>query len=136
MRLSTASIGFTRRSFATSSQSFLTKTRPSSQILTDRTQLHQHFRRTYADLAPAKKPRRFRYFTYLWRLTYLSIIAGSGYLAYGVYELRHPDDQFESDPTKKNLVILGKRHYFPEELGPNWMYAKLARHRNFDPPYA
>ncbi|KAG9245601.1 hypothetical protein BJ878DRAFT_500795 [Calycina marina] len=107
MRFSTGSIGFTRRSFTTPSQSMLTKTRPSSRILADKVQLQQHFRRTYADLAPTKKPRRFRYFTYLWRLTYLSTIAGAAYLAYGVYELRHPDDQFESDPTKKNLVILG-----------------------------
>lgn len=75
-------------------------------------QLQQHFRRTYADLAPAKKPRRFRYFTYLWRLTYLSTIGGAAYLAYGVYDLRHPDDQFESDPSKKNLVILGEEPIF------------------------
>lgn len=109
MRLPTpSSIGVPiRRSFATSSQSFLTRARPSSRTLLDKNKLQQTFRRTYADVAPAKKPRRFRYFTYLWRLTYLSTVAGTAYLAYGVYELRHPDDQFEPDPTKKNLVILG-----------------------------
>ncbi|KAH8599601.1 hypothetical protein B0O99DRAFT_649265 [Bisporella sp. PMI_857] len=107
MRLSTPSIGLTRRSFATSSQSFLIKTRPSSRILTDQSKLQQHFRRTYADIAPAKKPRRFRFFRNLWRVTYITAIAGTAYLAYGVWELRHPEDQFTPDPTKKNLVILG-----------------------------
>jgi NADH:ubiquinone reductase (non-electrogenic) len=56
-----------------------------------------------------KSRRRFRWFRWLWRLTYLSAIAGTGYLAYGVYELRNPDEQVEPDPSKKNLVILGKR---------------------------
>jgi NADH:ubiquinone reductase (non-electrogenic) len=59
-------------------------------------------------LGPAKKAKRFRYFRFLWRLTYLSAIGGAAYLAYGVWDLRHPDDQFEPDPTKKNLVILGE----------------------------
>ena len=111
MRLPASSIAFntaTRRSFATSSQSFLTRALPSSRIQFDKSKLQQTFRRTYADVAPAKKPRRFRFFRYLWRITYLSAIAGTGYLAFSVYELRHPDDQFEPDPTKKNLVILGK----------------------------
>jgi NADH:ubiquinone reductase (non-electrogenic) len=102
--LSTAS----RRTFATSSRSFLTRAKPTSRAVLDKSRLQQHFRRSYADIAPAKKPRRFRYFKYLWRLTYLSAIGGTAYLAYGVYDLRHPDDQFEPDPTKKNLVILGK----------------------------
>jgi NADH:ubiquinone reductase (non-electrogenic) len=112
MRLpAVSSIAFSvasRRKFATSSQSFLTRARPSSRILLYKSKLQPHFRRTYADVAPAKKPRRFRFFRFLWRATYLSAIGGIAYLAYGVYELRHPDDQFEPDPTKKNLVILGK----------------------------
>lgn len=115
MRLPASSIGFnmsianaSRRSFTTSSRSFLTRARPSSRVAGNKSQLQQAFRRTYADTAPAKKPRRFRYFTYLWRLTYLSAIGGTAYLAYGVWELRHPEVQFEPDPSKKNLVILGK----------------------------
>jgi len=28
-------------------------------------------------------------------------------MAWLVYDLRNPEDQFEPDPTKKNLVILG-----------------------------
>jgi NADH:ubiquinone reductase (non-electrogenic) len=109
-RLPAASIGLriaTRRQFATSPQSFVTRARPSSRVHGDKSKLYQTFRRTYADVAPAKKPRRFRFFTYIWRLTYLSAIGGTAYLAYGVYDLRHPDEQFEPDPTKKNLVILG-----------------------------
>lgn len=114
-----SSIGFrTRRSLATTSQAFLTRARPSSRIFDEKPNLLQTFRRTYADVAPVKKPRRFRYFTYLWRLTYLSAIAGTAYLAYGVYDLRHPEDQFEQDPIKKNLVILGKlwNHYISISL--------------------
>ena len=109
-RLPAASIGLriaTRRQFATSPQSFVTRARPSSRVHGDKSKLYTTFRRTYADVAPANKPRRFRFFTYLWRLTYLSAIAGTAYLAYGVYDLRHPDEQFEPDPAKKNLVILG-----------------------------
>jgi NADH:ubiquinone reductase (non-electrogenic) len=109
-RLPAASIGVrpaTRRRFATSPQSFVTRARPNSRVLRGDGKLYQAFRRTYTDVAPAKKPRRFRFFTYLWRLTYLSAIGGTAYLAYGVYDLRHPDEQFEPDPTKKNLVILG-----------------------------
>ncbi|RDW94714.1 putative alternative NADH-dehydrogenase NDH2 [Coleophoma crateriformis] len=113
MRLPVSSIGLpaaARRSLATSSQSgtpFLTRSQLSSRITSNKSQFQQTFRRTYADIAPAKKPKRFRFFRYTWRLTYLSAIAGTAYLAYGVYELRHPDDQFSPDPTKKNLVILG-----------------------------
>jgi NADH:ubiquinone reductase (non-electrogenic) len=116
MRLRTASsIGFNaaaRRSFARSSQPFVTPARPSSLMLLNKSKLYQNSRRTYADAAPAKtpakKPRKFRFFKTIWRLTYLSAIAGAAYLAYGVYELRHPEAQFEPDPNKKTLVILGK----------------------------
>ncbi|KAL5329144.1 hypothetical protein ACEPPN_002654 [Leptodophora sp. 'Broadleaf-Isolate-01'] len=112
MRLPASSIGFstaTRRSFATA-PSTLTRARPTSRILRERSKLHQTSRRAYADIAPVqpvKKAKRFPFFKTLWRLTYLSAIAGTAYLAYGVYDLRHPEDQFEPDPTKKNLVILG-----------------------------
>jgi NADH:ubiquinone reductase (non-electrogenic) len=110
MKASALSIGFstaTRRSFATSSQSFLSRARPNCRVALNKSQIQQTFRRTYADVAPAKKPRRFRWFKSFWRLTYVSAIVGTAYLAYGVYELRHPEDQFEPDPNKKNLVILG-----------------------------
>lgn len=62
-------------------------------------------------MAPAKKPRRFRIFKWLWRATYLFTIGGTAYLAYGVYELRNPEDQFEPDPNKKTLIILGKNAF-------------------------
>ena len=75
--------------------------------------LQQNFRRTYADapaanLSPEPRPkRRFRFFRWTWRLTYLSAIGGTGYFTYQIWQLRHPDDQFEPDPSKKTLVILG-----------------------------
>jgi NADH:ubiquinone reductase (non-electrogenic) len=108
------SIGFrgtaaVRRSFATSSASILTKARASPRVTLNKNALQQSFRRSYADAAPIKKRRGFRWFRWLWRLTYLSALGGAGYLAYGVYELRNPEELHEQDPGKKNLVILGKR---------------------------
>ncbi|KAE8441797.1 hypothetical protein EG329_004310 [Mollisiaceae sp. DMI_Dod_QoI] len=114
MRLPASSISLkpaiaARRGFATSQcqAQLLTRARPSSPVLLDKSKLQQQFRRGYADVAPVKKPRRFRFFKFVWRAAYLSAIAGSAYLAWGVWDLRHPDDQFEPDPTKKNLVVLG-----------------------------
>jgi hypothetical protein len=142
MRLPASSIAFkaaSRRSFATSSPSILTRARPSSRILLDKSKLQQNFCRTYVDVAPLKKPRRFQFFRFLWRLTYISAIGGTAYLAYGVYEQKHPDEQFESDPTKKTLVILGLYLQLPciatadPRLHRNWVGCRISsqetRHR-------
>ncbi len=81
--------------------------------LLPRSLLQQSFRRGYANapevkLSPDPKPRkRFRFFRWIWRLTYLSALAGVGYVSYQVYDLRHPMEQSEPDPSKKTLVILG-----------------------------
>lgn len=71
-------------------------------------------RRTYADAAPtpvpnpAPKPKkRFRLLRWSWRLTWLAGIGLTGALGYSIYSLRHPEEQFEVDPDKKTLVILG-----------------------------
>ncbi|KAK8046337.1 hypothetical protein PG996_014401 [Apiospora saccharicola] len=69
--------------------------------------LTRQARRGYADVAPAKKPRRFRYLRWGFRLTYLYVLGSIGYVIYDGYVSRHPDDQFTPDPSKKNLVILG-----------------------------
>jgi NADH:ubiquinone reductase (non-electrogenic) len=84
--------------------------------------LQQSFRRTYADapkveLSPEPKPRRrFRIFRWTWRLTYLSVLAGLGYVSYQVYDLRHPSDQVDPDPSKKTLVILGLSLFLTDAL--------------------
>lgn len=76
--------------------------------------LQRSFRRAYseaptANLSPTPKPKeRFRILRWTWRLTYLSAIGMVGWLAYTVWESRNPPDQFEPDPNKKTLVILGK----------------------------
>ena len=44
-----------------------------------------------------------------WRLTYLSALAGVGYVGYGIYESRNPVDQPPPDPSKKTLVVLGEQ---------------------------
>ncbi|EAQ91092.1 hypothetical protein CHGG_03027 [Chaetomium globosum CBS 148.51] len=70
----------------------------------------RHFRRGVSnDAAPVPPPKksRFRVLRWAWRLGYLSAIAGIGYIGYGVYEDRHPEDQIVPDPSKKTLVILG-----------------------------
>jgi NADH:ubiquinone reductase (non-electrogenic) len=70
--------------------------------------LRQSFRQQ-STAAPAPKPKkRFRLLRWTWRLTYLSAIAGLGYVAYGIYEMRNPADQPQPDPTKKTLVVLGE----------------------------
>ncbi|KAK9365511.1 hypothetical protein V1509DRAFT_632857 [Lipomyces kononenkoae] len=57
--------------------------------------------------SPPKKSRFAQVGKFLWRLTYGSAFIGLAYLAYGIYEDRHPVDQHPSDPSKKTLVILG-----------------------------
>jgi hypothetical protein len=105
-----------RRGFATSQHSVIRAVRPSSKKF-ERTNLQHAFRRSYADSAPEKKPRRFRHLRWLWRLTYLSTLAGVGWVAYDIYQLRHPNVQVDPDPDKKTLVILGMIIIL------NWPYA-------------
>ncbi|KAL9017562.1 MAG: hypothetical protein Q9185_005127 [Variospora sp. 1 TL-2023] len=72
------------------------------------TQLQRTFRRSYADtVSPVTKRRGRGFFRWTWRLTYLSAIGGVGYLAYTIYLLRSPNEQYNPDPAKKTLVILG-----------------------------
>lgn len=78
----------------------------------------QTFRRTFADhppptvnlSPPPPKKKRFRIFKWLWRITYLSFFGFVGWLGYNIYDFRNPQDQFEPDPNKKTLVVLGTRH--------------------------
>ncbi|EON64010.1 NADH dehydrogenase [Coniosporium apollinis CBS 100218] len=70
------------------------------------------FRRNYNDnINPETKAtvkrRGFKFFKWLWRATYLSAIGGLIYVGYGIFEMRHPPDQVDPDPSKKTLVILG-----------------------------
>lgn len=58
-------------------------------------------------MAPHKKGRFRRFLTWIWRITYLSVLAGIGYTAYLVWDLKNPTEQIEPDPSKKTLVILG-----------------------------
>lgn len=100
---------------------------PKKPTLLVRPRLQQSFRRNYADeaapkapevtLSPTPKPkRRFKWLVYLWRITYLSASAGVGYLAYSIWDLRNPNEQFDPDPSKKTLVVLGKKNMCPELL--------------------
>lgn len=67
------------------------------------------FRRAYADAAPQRKPGKIRKtFRWMWRFTYLSVIGVVGYTCYVIYDDRNPEPQFEQDPTKKTIVVLGK----------------------------
>lgn len=67
------------------------------------------FRRAYADAPPKPKPGKLRRtFRWMWRLTYLSLGGLAGYTVYLIYQDRHPEPQYEPDPSKKTLVILGE----------------------------
>jgi hypothetical protein len=75
--------------------------------------LQNSFRRTYADAAPPSPPpspkprRRFRFLRWTFRLTLLALVGGAGLVTYNIYTLRNPVEQFDPDPGKKTLVILG-----------------------------
>ena len=97
-----------RRTLAISSRPINLKnlsvsTRPSTQ----KPNVQRLFRRSYADNATPNVRRRAGFFRWTWRLIYLSAIGATGYLGYTVYLLRTPHEQFEPDPSKKTLVILG-----------------------------
>ena len=96
-----------RRSLSTRTQSQVLQTVRSNAF--PRQTLQRSARRTYADAAPAPKPKkRFRFFRWMWRLSLLAGIGLTADVAHNIYTLRHPAEQFEPDPTKKTLVILGK----------------------------
>ena len=99
-----------RQSIATSQVLRAKPLRPLTQSLTPIA------RRGYADAAPSPSPspspapkpkKRFRFLRWAWRLTWLTGLGLTGAMAYSIYELRHPEEQFEPDPSKKTLVILG-----------------------------
>lgn len=87
-----------------------------STLAAQRSAITQPFRRQYADnqsptatLSPAAKPKkRWGFFRTIWRITYISLLGGVAYLAYTIYDLKYPSEQFEPDPSKKTLVVLGK----------------------------
>ncbi|CRK12418.1 hypothetical protein BN1723_009725 [Verticillium longisporum] len=104
----------TTRAFATSSQrtlKFVPTSRPHAPSIARQTTLARQFQRAYADAAPLpppKKPGKVRTtFKWLWRLTYLSAIGLTVGVGYTIYVDRNPQPQFEADPTKKTLVVLG-----------------------------
>lgn len=96
----------TQRSLITTHRPIIKQ--PSCAACLPRAQLQQTFRRSYADVAsPVTKRRGRGLFRWTWRLTYLSALGGVGYLAYNIYLLRTPREQYNPDPSKKTLVILG-----------------------------
>ncbi|KAF2475165.1 FAD/NAD(P)-binding domain-containing protein [Lindgomyces ingoldianus] len=97
-----------RRSFVTSRPSpIASRARWTPRPAFSQIALRQSIRRASTE-APKPKKRRFRSFLrWTWRLSYLSAFAGLGYIGYGIWEMRNPDDQPEPDPSKKTLVILG-----------------------------
>jgi NADH:ubiquinone reductase (non-electrogenic) len=102
MRLSSVS----RRTIATTSAQAL---RPKP-LRSNGLSIARAARRGYADAAPSPAPKpkkRFRALRWAWRLTWLSALGLTGVTAYSIYDLRHPEEQYEPDPSKKTLVVLG-----------------------------
>lgn len=97
-----------RRAFTTQRPSLIAnKARWTPRPIQHQIALRQSFRRASSESAPPKK-KGFRVLRWTWRLTYLSAIGGLGYVGYGIYEMRNPEDQPEPDPSKKTLVVLGE----------------------------
>ncbi|KAI9783250.1 MAG: NADH:ubiquinone oxidoreductase [Geoglossum umbratile] len=92
-----------------SRRSFVTRARPIPPPPRARPSLpaRQPPRRAFAATAAPAKAKRFPVLRWAWRLTYISVIAGAGFLTFQIYELRHPSEQREPDPNKKTLVVLG-----------------------------
>ncbi|ETN45131.1 uncharacterized protein HMPREF1541_10008 [Cyphellophora europaea CBS 101466] len=113
--LSTGAPIASRRTLSSLASSRSSALLPRPRLTLPRSKLQQSFRRTYADgpapeatLSPAAKPKkRFRFLRWMWRITYLSVIASAGYVGYQIWYLRNPAEQFEPDPKKKTIVILG-----------------------------
>src|SRR5579862_1180067 len=98
-----------RHACSGSHRAFVTRARPLPSALTRSSlRAQQSFRRSLADAAAPAKRKRFPFFRWAWRLTYISVIGGVGLLAFQIYELRHPSEQREPDPNKKTLVVLGR----------------------------
>lgn len=108
-----------RRSFATTSQPLLSRvTLNTSSPARPSRIIHPRHRRGYAEYAeaiagPPKKPKRAGFLRWTWRLTKAGAVAGFAYLAFTIYQGRHPNEQFDPDPSKKTLVILGGHRACP-----------------------
>lgn len=98
------------KSFSTASRASVLRTAARPTLApTFNASTRMAFRRAYADQSPKPKPGAIRStFKWLWRFTYLSVGGLVGYTTWTIYEDRHPQEQFEADPTKKTLVILGE----------------------------
>ncbi|KKY19385.1 putative alternative nadh-dehydrogenase [Phaeomoniella chlamydospora] len=112
LRQSLTTSSFSQRSITTLSLQRSRAQAGSGRSAIARVAQQQSFRRTYADaptvsLSPEPKKKRFSFLRWTWRVIYLSAIAGAGYLGYEVWLMNNPADQFEPDPKKKTLVILG-----------------------------
>lgn len=113
----TGAVGFkhaAQRGFATAQKSspFRANVRLQTPASTGTREslLRTSFRRGVADQVTSPKPaakKRWRVLRWSWRLTYLSVLGGLGWMGYGIYMNRNPVDQQEPDPTKKTLVVLG-----------------------------
>lgn len=100
-----------RRSYATTRPSLIANraqwtSRPVSHQIALRQAIRQQS--TDATKPPIAPKKRFRFLRWTWRISYLSAIAGAAYVGYGIWEMRHPEDQAQPDPTKKTLVVLGE----------------------------
>ena len=99
------------RSYATARPSAIANraqwtSRPVSHQIALRQTIRQQS--TDATKAAVKPKKGFRFLRWTWRISYLSAIAGAAYVGYGIWEMRHPDEQAQPDPSKKTLVVLGE----------------------------
>ncbi|KAI4131667.1 MAG: hypothetical protein LQ347_002870 [Umbilicaria vellea] len=97
-----------RRTIGTSPRPSMASARVTVKPAFSPSMLQHQFRRSYAETVAPKTKRRGRTtLRWIWRATYLSALGGVGWLTYNIYTLRTPQEQFEPDPSKKTLVILG-----------------------------
>jgi len=98
-----------RRSYATARPPLIAnRARWTPRPISHQIALRQSIRQQSTEAPKPKPKKRFRFLRWTWRLTYISAIAGAAYIGYGIWDMRHPEDQPAPDPNKKTLVILGK----------------------------
>ncbi|KAF1995572.1 FAD/NAD(P)-binding domain-containing protein [Amniculicola lignicola CBS 123094] len=104
--------GAGRRSIATARPSLIaTRARWTPRPQSSQIALRQAIRRQSTDAPPPpkkkKKSKILSFLKWTWRLSLISAVGGAGWVCYGIYEMRNPQDQPPPDPSKKTLVILG-----------------------------
>lgn len=109
-RLPQARIGLAQQQFAAANRArMLSTTGLRLQQQTPKPEVEQkQEQKPEPEQEEAPKKKKWGFWRTTWRITYTSLLGTLGYIAYTIYDTRHPKaNQAPPDPSKKTLVILG-----------------------------